>query len=332
MEIDSYIELISKQLTGESTQKEDAQLNDWLVDSNENQATFDSYKKIWELSSLENDFNPDVDLAFAKFQSKIETKEINTTKIVQLETHSKKKYLKPFAYVAASLLFLFGISIFIRTNMVDEIISLATTNQQKEIQLPDGSKIWMNANSKIDYPSKFKTRNIAFEGEAFFEIKSNPSKPFTIVCKSSIVKVLGTSFNLNSIDNSSELEVVVSTGKVQLSSSKSDQIITLLVNEKGIINQETGEIQKLGNDSPNYKSWKTNQLIFNNETLEVLAQDLSNYFKIKIEVSKEIKDCRFTTEFNNPKLDEVLALFGNYYNIHKSNNDMNILISGTKCD
>jgi transmembrane sensor len=330
MKTDLFIEIIVKQLSGESSPEENATLNNWLNQSEENRQTYSTYKRLWDKTELENDFSPDVDKAYQKFLDAIQNKE---NKVIEFKPYTKKTPWKSILSIAASLLFLVSISVYIRFNMADKIITVSTVQKEnKAFSLPDGSTVYLNKNSKLDYASKFNQRAIKFEGEAFFEIKRDVSKPFTIACKNSFVKVLGTSFNVNSIENTSKVVVIVKTGKVQISSSKSNQTAILEPGDKGIIHVATGDIEKLKNEHLNYNSWRDDKLSFENERLEILCQELSKYFNISIEVSKEIKDCRFTTTFNKPKLEDVLALFGNYYNIHKSNNGKQILITGTKCD
>ena len=84
------------------------------------------------------------------------------------------------------------------------------------IELADGSKIWLNADSKVQYPALFNgsTREVYLNGEAFFDIAKNPSKPFIIHLSNGTVRVLGTSFNIKAYDNEPVVETSVATGKV----------------------------------------------------------------------------------------------------------------------
>jgi ferric-dicitrate binding protein FerR (iron transport regulator) len=84
------------------------------------------------------------------------------------------------------------------------------------ITLPEGSKIWLNADSKLSYPVAFndKTREVYLRGEAFFDIRKNPDKPFIIHLANGTIHVLGTSFNVRAYDDEDKIETSVSTGKV----------------------------------------------------------------------------------------------------------------------
>jgi ferric-dicitrate binding protein FerR (iron transport regulator) len=96
------------------------------------------------------------------------------------------------------------------------ILLTNNTNQNTVITtLPDGTTIYLAQNATLTYPKRFvgKTRNVQLNGEAFFEVAKNPSKPFTITTKAATVKVLGTSFNLKS-NNSENFELNVVEGKV----------------------------------------------------------------------------------------------------------------------
>ena len=107
---------------------------------------------------------------------------------------------------------------------VGEIIS--TPNQViNEYTLPDGSVVALNSNSKLVFPKQFNgdTREVTIEGEAFFDVKPNPEKPFIINAGKAQIKVVGTSFNVSAYPETETLEVVVKTGKVQVISKNIDE-------------------------------------------------------------------------------------------------------------
>lgn len=330
MKEEMFIEIISKKLSGEINSEEEILLSNWLLDSEANQKIFLEYQKIWELADVKNEFEPDVDLAFKKFAEKIDQKQTES-KEIPLNPSSKRSNW--WVGIAASLLFLIGISVFIRMQISDTKTTLvAKVDTENNFTLPDGSKIWLNKSSKIIYPSKFRNREIKLSGEAFFNVAKDASRPFVIQCESAVIKVLGTSFNVRTDQFEDEVEVTVKTGKVEVNSTVSKQKIYVVPNEKAIVNLKNGTVTKLENDEPNVIAWKEKQLTFENERLEVIALELSHYFGITFTINENIKNCRFTSDFNNPKLEEILALFGNYYNIHKSNDGKQILISGATCD
>jgi len=125
-----------------------------------------------------------------------------------------------------------------------EITSTITYNKDiRLLNLPDGTRVWLNENSKIDYPKKFsgKERTITLKGEAFFEVKRDPSHPFVI--SSGVIKttVLGTSFNVKAYGDK-QPEVNVRTGKVKVESSQNT--VLLERGDKAIYKVETSTLNK----------------------------------------------------------------------------------------
>ena len=91
--------------------------------------------------------------------------------------------------------------------------------KRSEITLCDGTKIWLNSGSQLSYPLKFKSnlRKVYLTGEAYFNVKSDPSKPFYVVTENVELKVTGTRFNVSSYDNEQTTQAVLVSGKVNIS-------------------------------------------------------------------------------------------------------------------
>jgi len=122
------------------------------------------------------------------------------------------------------------------------------------LNLPDGTRVWLNENTEIEYPKKFSgnERAITLKGEAFFEVKRDPSHPFVITSGSIKTTVLGTSFTVKAYDNI-EPEVNVRTGKVKVESDKNT--VFLVRGDKAIYKAETSILnkQKSAVLEPNWK-------------------------------------------------------------------------------
>lgn len=331
MKENHYISLIVKSISGEITKDEQVDLTKWLEASDENQSQFEKYRKIWDNSGAENSFEPDVDLAFERFNQKVDKIELASS-----GASSKKGRIVNWNFlkgIAATFIIVLGCIYFFTKKeelQNDQVITFSKVDRRNK--LPDGSSVWMNKGSEIKYNSEFEERTIDLVGEAYFEIKKDPAKPFSIHCEKSIIKVLGTSFNVRSIKGEKEVEVVVSTGKVEVSSTITSEKAIIVHGQKAIVNLNDGSINVIEYREFNAISWKKDVLIFDNETLEVIAKDISNHFHIKMEVSESIKQCHFTMTFENPNLDEILELFANYFSIQKSENGKVIQINGDSCD
>jgi transmembrane sensor len=332
MEEDYYIALIARSISKETSQVEEAELSAWIKLSPDNENVYLEYKNIWEAAEEDLEFEPNVEIAFEKFEKEIDA--LQEPKVIKLPSVGIKNNWKMISGIAASLILVIGIAMFFRSNATEQISDVLILSKDKMIEksLPDGSIISMNKGSKISFNSTFEKREVEFSGEAFFSIQKDPVHPFEIHCDVSTIKVLGTSFNVkhDSIENT--VTVTVATGVVELSTANSEVKETITKNEKAIIHLKSGEISLKTDEKFHAMSWKENKLTFENETMENIADAISNHFNIKFEISEEIKKCRFTAEFKHPQLEEIISLFENYYKISKFSHEDGFQIKGTKCD
>lgn len=177
-----------------------------------------------------------------------------------------------------------------------------------QFSLPDGSTGWLNSGSVIRYPSHFKsTRNVTLNGEAFFDVVKNPNSPFIIDTKSIGIKVLGTSFNVVSYDVDSIAEVVVASGKVEVSANNKRFTKNLLPNERLVFNGTKNSFEKSAVDVQNYTSWKSGKLIFLNDNLDEVIRKISRYYNVNFSVDNNVNRGQlFRAIMEEESLEEVL--------------------------
>jgi ferric-dicitrate binding protein FerR (iron transport regulator) len=193
-----------------------------------------------------------------------------------------------FFRIAAAVLILFSVgttAIFINNpGILSKKNTVAALNDEKNviISLTDGSKVYLNRNSKFTYPNNFgkHRRDVTLSGEAYFEIAPDKSKPFIIDAGNAKVKVVGTSFNVITNNNDSEVEVFVTTGKVLVSDNSGSQSIQLDPGFVGTMNSKTSA--KTFNSNPNYLSWKTGNLVYSGQKLSVVFDDLKRVYNMEI--------------------------------------------------
>jgi len=254
-------------------------LNRFMADDIHN--TGEQWKK---LKSMGSDTEINVDRAWSTLQSRLEkyTPEIDK---INTRTGSLRTTLFRIAAVALIIFSLGAIAVYMNNaGYLSKKISVVTGNDQKNllINLPDGSKIFMNRNSKFSYRSDFgkHKRDVKLNGEAFFEISPDPTRPFIIDAGKASIKVVGTSFNVITNNRESEVEVFVVTGKVILSDKSGSQSVAL---EPGYIGKmDSKKSEKSLNDNPNYRSWNTGLLVYSGQKLEVVFQDLKRVYNMDI--------------------------------------------------
>ena len=239
----------------------------------------------------------------------------------QLDAARVKTYpwLKPFMTAAAvflllTTLFYFRTQIYNKINPPEYVVQQAPAGQQLKITLNDGSAIWLNAQSKIKYPKRFNgdIREVfLLEGEAFFEVQHDESKPFIVRSGNVSTYVLGTAFNVRNFAYLDDVQVSVKSGKVGVDqSSLGNKTTFLLPNEQLSINRNTGAIAKSNVDAENVTGWQQGRLVFNNESFSNVAAVLERTYKIKVHFEDPyLKNYRLTAGFEkSDRLEDVVYL------------------------
>jgi len=203
------------------------------------------------------------------------------------------------------------------------------------IVLPDGSKIWLNADSKIKYPASFagRLREVYLTGEAFFEVTKNPQKPFVIHLSKGTVKVLGTSFNIRAYENEKVIETSVATGRVAFIPAPSTTIqqpdtIFITPNNKVRYSLNDDQVKVEPTAAAEDKAWTEGKLIFKALTLEEIAIELErNFGKKVVFVDEEPKYYRLTGAFENNSLEDILFYLSKTKNFNYTITNSELLIA-----
>ncbi len=322
MNID-YDILISKYLAREATAKEIEMLEKWVLQSVENKTKFNQHKNTWHLSHAKTKVN--VNDEWKKLEGALFSK----TNIIDINRH-KKPF--PILKVAAAVLLLVvaGVWFFNSNEVVTQ--SLVAENTANIFQLNDGTEVTLNRNSKIEYIKGFKgkERKVSLTGDAFFKVKRNEEKPFIIETQHIEVAVLGTSFYVNSHEESTTIEVTVASGTVAVRAKEEEVILT--VGEKGIFNKETGVLLEILNNDPNYLSWKTKEMKFDDVPLGQVIGKINEVYHSDIQFENtKLKYCTLTTSFNQQSLQEVLEVIGKTLDIQIEKEGEAILLKGNGC-
>ena len=172
--------------------------------------------------------------------------------------------------------------------------------ENRVIFLPDGSTVILSSGSKLNYPSSFdgmKKREVFLEGQAFFDIKHNPSRPFIVHTGKVETTVLGTAFNIKAIPGEKDITVTVKRGKVKVSDEH--KVLGIITPKQQITyNKEkvSSTLKMIDNES--YLDWKDQDLFIDNLTLSEAAKILEDQYKVKIIISdSSIREQRFTATF-----------------------------------
>jgi transmembrane sensor len=255
-----YLNIFLKKQSGEASEKEIADLQQWLENNENNEKSVQKLNAILQnVQGAFQTYEPDTTEAWGKFKNAVlnEPEEIKTSMI------SPGLLIK----AAAAIVILFGLTFFFLTNdysgSSQEYSEVLTQDNFMTYYLPDNSFVRLNKNSKltIKFGNEYTERRVFLSGEAFFEIKKDAKRPFIVETENSEVRVLGTSFNVLTLPGSETTEVEVVEGLVEVRISDKNQsqnVILLSADEKIIYNNISGSFQKLTGENEKFEWWLDN--------------------------------------------------------------------------
>ncbi|MFT3701141.1 MAG: FecR family protein [Agriterribacter sp.] len=221
---------------------------------------------------------------------------------------------------------------------------------KSNIQLPDGTLVWLNADSKVTYDENFRGefREVNLEGEAFFDVVKDKTRPFIIHTKTIDIRVLGTAFNVRAYETEKNTETALFRGSVEVTlHNNPEKRIVLKPNEKLMVNNKSLAFeQDAGNDKNRANAevsmavgkvhfqkkdsaaletmWIKNKLVFDEEKLEEVARKIERWYDVTVVISggDDLKYTAYSAIFDNENLEQVmeaLKMTGNFrYSINKN--------------
>ncbi len=260
-----------------------------------------------------------------------------TTSLAQHEK-SEQRYAFIYWRIAAVILMLIVTSVLLFRNSIQELIFQTPVTEiynppgkRSKIKLPDGTTVWLNADSKISYPEKFNSnsRQVSLSGEAFFDVVRDEHVPFIVTTGELQTTVLGTSFNVQNYHGES-FSMTVASGNVQVKSNAA----TVLVHA----NQQTTYQHSIGFSAPiavnaaNVTAWTHGTLSFDNKTFEEVAHMLERWYNVKITfTNNDLKKCILVGEHTNQSLHAVLNTLQFMLGFQYEDHNGNIIIRGAGC-
>ncbi|WP_339070979.1 FecR domain-containing protein [Chitinophaga sp. 212800008-4] len=284
----------------------------------------------------------DTELALQRTLQKIRAQQEPWSPEVSTATSAKRRTLRPWKWAAAAavVLLLGGGAWFFQRN--------AGPHEKKEtqwvkrrngkatrsfIELADGSKIWLNAESLLTYPARFSgdSREIYLEGEAFMDVATNSTRPFIVHLKKGTIKVLGTSFNIRAYENE-PVQTAVISGKVAFiptyeGDKKVNDTILLTPDVKVTYTASSGTLIKDNTIGEEDKAWTEGRLIFRNATLEEIGASLQRNFNKRVEFEANApKQYRLTGSFHNNSLEDIMYYLSRSKAFHYKITDSTLVI------
>jgi hypothetical protein len=183
------------------------------------------------------------------------------------------------------------------------------------VDLPDGSKAWLNNGSHLKFPQKFKgrMRKVELSGEAYFKVAHNTKKPFLVTGNEIQVLAVGTEFNMMAYPDENTIETTLKSGKVIIqklsSNGKMNNIFVMKPNQHTIYSRKEKKISYKDDDPDKYISWMKGKLIFKDDPLDVVIKRLGRWYNVDIQVTDtELSQFTYTATFVDETLTQVLDL------------------------
>jgi ferric-dicitrate binding protein FerR (iron transport regulator) len=325
---------ITSYIAGECTPAEQQAIAGLISTDQEYKSIYGELRQIWNspvLLPVTDTF--DIDAAWLKVSKHINESPLSVVHQTKAKQPLFMRILYYAASVAAVLLVAFTVYQVSHNNRAVYKSFASGKTVSSPVLLSDGSHIVLNAGSEVKYPEKFGSdgREVYFWGEAFFEIASDPTRPFVIETGDARIKVLGTSFNVKAYPNTGITEVVVNTGTVLFYHvDENDNILGQVIlhkGDKGVYNRTTHKMARMQNDDLNFISWKTNILIFNSTSLDKVMAVVGDKYGVTFHIdSAELSHLKLTATFDNESLDSVLEVLRLVHKLQFTHNGKDYLV------
>lgn len=309
-------------IRGEASREDKQIIEQWYEQSKSNAALLELLYETYTLQkSIDVIQRADVDSALSNFKQRVRRKEqvlgINRLKLI--------KYSKGIAVAALFTLAVVFSSIwcvkFVGRVQRPMIVS-TNIGERVQIELPDGSQVWLNACSKIKYgPSLLGSeRKVEISGEVYFEVEKDTNAPFVVNCNGMDVTVLGTKFNVRANDDEDILTTTLLEGSVLVESPlfRNKKGITMKPNQELYINKKSGDTELIATNQVSANiDWVDGKLRFNNNSFDEIAKILQRNYNIDIIFTDDIVrhnvfTCDFATSDNIYRILSILELTGKF--------------------
>jgi len=369
MKEEQYWILLAKKICGEATAEELLEFQQFIQEDPEKKHTYETLRELW-VSSPENRPAPTQKQEDAYMMHVNRLKEVasdfesnglfepfqqyayNANDTMLYTKRRTLKWATFFGLLIAGLALFFSYQ-FTGHKSVEKLaeapkpqneINVANGSKSK-IELPDGTQVWINSGTKLSYGNSFtgKSREVMLDGEAYFDVVKDPTRPFIVHTDGIDIRVLGTVFNVKAYHKESTIEATLLHGSIQVTRTNQPDApkVMLKPHEKLVFNKlersipdDAASINPLGTTSdarmtdlsrrainiePLAKTksdsalreiaWVYNRLVFEDEPFDKIATRMERWFNVDIEIKNDkLKNVTITGSFQNETIEEALKV------------------------
>lgn len=324
-------EIIAKHFAGETDAAEQSLLQVWKTKSDDNRQYFDKLQRIWDTAAQ----------ARPQTSRRIDTEA--ALKRVKAQVHNQpgaaprgRSISIGFWMRAAAALIVVSGAFFLLRPKPDPVQMEIAANTDAVLTdtLSDGSVVTLNRNSGVTVAAAFnkKERRMKLRGEAYFEVSSNPERPFVVEIQELEIKVVGTAFNVDNTSNPDEVIVTVTHGKVLVHDQ--NQQILLTAGQQAVYNRTTHNLSRYtGAQNPNTLAYKNRVFQFDATPLGKVVKQLNAVYGVNIKLQNPVlENCPLTASYNNLSLNRVLDLIAASFSLQLDRQpDGTVVIMGAGC-
>lgn len=282
-------ELLEKYISGNASTQETIEVYQWIEADEAHKKEFMALRKmhdvlLWQSASEENGKRAKIRVFTTRFF--IELAKIAAIILITVTAYT---YLAPKSAVLAPT-----------TELAKMQTLYVPAGQRARITLQDGTKVWINSQSTLTFPSSFegKERNVSLDGEAYFEVAKNPEQPFSVNAQQYVVRALGTQFNLKAYRQGDDFSASLIEGAVEISTQQAGMPPKTTRLQPGITAYAVGDNLKMRHNDESLLLWREGIIYFNNKTIAEMVPQLQRYFDIDIDVqNRQLLNQRFTGKF-----------------------------------
>ena len=217
------------------------------------------------------------------------------------------------AAVIAAVLLAGGLTTVLLSKRLAQPVTVVTQlGERSQVVLPDGTKVWLNSSSSVEYVAPFfsRQRRVKMEGEAYFEVEHDARRPFVVVTGQVVSTVLGTTFNVHAYSEDENYQITLATGSLLVDGGPESRSVRLRPGEQGFFERTSGLLSLRRVNVEQVLSWQEDRLYFRAEPLASIARSLERQFNVDITIPDErLRRICFTGEFvDGENIHEIMRI------------------------
>lgn len=292
--------LLAKYFSNEASTTEEQEVYAWIESSEDHLRYFEGYMRVWDNAKLMPQLDTDENKAWNRFKEGYIQKPVK-----HIQPIRKPVWLRAAAVIIALVAGAWLTFTLFPRNPATVSVHLAAKGLTQIDTLPDRSVVTLNKHAILSYTESpdLNQRTVTLQGEAFFDVAPDKKKPFVIMAGTATIKVVGTSFNVKTSGDITE--VIVNSGTVQV--SRGEETVELTAGEKIAVGLEA--LEKTVQQDMLYHYYVTKTFICDNTPLWKLVEKLNEAYGVNIVIeNKDLSNMPISVTFNEESLDTILAV------------------------